>query len=362
MSEHEFLINWAPRNWHIWGSQLSLNYPVLGTEGSSFIDTRANKPGLESLGFYDFFFDLSTQQAIDVHELEGDDYVSALQKIDGAEQALLCFRRRFINTWYPEIEDLKESFFADVWVVRDCQSVNLAEAHYLQSAELRLLKLLNEDEEFDEGDGLFGTDRDSVKYTAIHWRQETLNGQRWQVYEEYSAQDKIAEVLLFPLDHQHYLKIRLYHMAIRGYWEFQSLFDAYCTQIKMHLQIAPLCPPLSQLPQDFDRQCLGLASDKLRNWELLNEEVLEGRHQGYVENVPSSHKDVEESQSKSRAIFSKSGMFLLGVVLGIIISGALKTLYWLEVWEVPHSQIILMGMIASFPLAQWFGKASGKLN
>lgn len=365
MENHEFFQNWESRSWAVWGSKLSLSYPSLATEGHQFVDTKLSEPGRESLEFYDCYFDVAQSIAVDLFEIDSENRLDELKKIDGDAGNLLCFRRRFINTWYPELEGIKESFFADVWVVRNASQGSLLDPANLQLAELNLERLMREayaDEYEDFDDGLFGGDSDQVRFSAINWRVETIGEYDWQRYEEYNAHDKLAQVLLYPLGDSHYLKLRLYHMNVREYVEFQALFDVFCKKVTASISLEPLHKIAGIKLSHLRAEHLGMLGSVQEKWDEFDEKARSGRVEGYQDSVPI-HRPVPETNHKESGTNWTLLIFAsIGFVFALIISGIIKTMHWFTVWEVPYASIIFGIMIASLAASHFLAKISGRLE
>ncbi|BCE00052.1 hypothetical protein [Marinicellulosiphila megalodicopiae] len=365
MENHEFLKNWAQRTWTIWGSKLTLNYPTLETEGHKFVDTQFSEPGRESFEFYDGFFDIAQKDSVDLFDIDDKNRIDELKKIDGDTGNLLCFRRRFINTWYPELEGIKESFFADTWVVRNANQKSLLDPNNLQNAELLLEQLLrkeNADDYENVDDDIFDDGCDEVHFSAIQWRTETVNGNTWQCYDEYNADDKIAQVLLYPLGDAHYLKLRLYHMNVREYAEFQTLFDKFCQKIKTSIKLEPLHPIAETKLSQLDASRLDMSKAAQEKWKAFDAKVRAAELKGYQNSVPIHIPVPQNNHHKSGMNTTWFILVLIVFVFGLIISGMFKTLHWFTLWEVPLANIMFGLMIANLAVTYFLAKISGRLD
>jgi len=326
MENNEFLQSWERRTWVIWGSKLALNYPTLGTEGHSFVDTTLPEPGQESLAFYNIYFDITNNSGVELYEIDEGNRLDELARIDGNTGNLLCFRRRFINTWYPEIETIKESFFADIWVVRNGSLGNLLQPKNLQKAELQLGRLLRKAYADTYPD--FGSDK--VVFSGIEWHTENLAGCLWQCYDEYNAHDKVAHVLLYPLGNSHYLKLRLYHMNVQEYAVDSTLF--------------------------------GMDEASRAEWMDFDKKVRAREVKGYKASVPINKpvaKSPYEEISNTWIWLILGGIFL---ALALVITGMTKTQHWFTVWEVPFAKILFVLMIGNLALSYFLAKMSRKLE
>lgn len=358
MKKDQLLSELQSHSWHIWGSRLDFKYPK-NAEGGDFVDTKAEKPGAESSTFYDHHDDVINEDKADLAELQQHhSWESLLGR-------LISFRRRFIHTWYPSIAGHSESFFSDIWVVRNSSQGDLSISENLQKAEVQFLRIQSKQthwiDELDD-DYYLGPDDDEVVYTGINWHTEVLNGYVWQVYEEYNR-DKISEVILYPLGPNHYLKIRMYHMAIKGCSEFQALLNDFCSMLKSNMKIRPMVVSSSAEVGSLEPSDLGLHGETSETWAAINESVKSDSFVGVTETLgPLSDEELEfepafQEQEETVSVAPLREKIIVGIcwLVGIVcvLAGLYENFQILKHWELPATYIIGL-MISFIPLSYLF--------
>ncbi len=345
MKEHPLFEHFQTHQWRVWGNDLFLNLPSKDSEVVTFVDTRNREPGKESVGFYDDFYDLSTKQPADTDETDAGQYLKKLESLDGERFNLLCTRRRFINTFYPDVFGTIESFFADVWVVRNYHQGDLHQATNLQAAELDWINLSrwgeSEEESADDEDGFLWDSSDDILYTGLNWRQRTLNNTEWQIYDEHNNEDVLAQVWLYPLGPNHYLKLRFYRMRFSRSEQFRNLFIEFCEQVMAATRIEGPRRTKIEFGQTTTvdaENFTELSVKKAAQWSALNEAIRNNRFQPelrVLEALPSP----EKNSKLNNALFY--GILLVGLLAFIfVIIGALNANDWFEEKEIPHASII----------------------
>lgn len=360
MKKEQLLSELQSHSWHIWGSRLDFKYPK-NAEGGDFVDTKAEKPGAESSTFYDHHYDVIKGDEADLAELQKSN------TWEGLLGRLISFRRRFIHTWYPNIAGRRESFFSDIWVVRNSSQGDLSISENLQKAEAQFLRIQEAQESVLDmlAEAYSCEHEDAVVYTGINWHMELKNGYKWQVYEEYNRKDKLSEVILYPLGPSHYLKIRMYHMSIQGYCEFQELLNDFCSMLKSNMKIRPMVVSSSAEVGSLEPSDLGLHGETSETWETINESVQSDNFVGVTETLgPLSDEELEfevvptfqEQEDKVsvaplREKISVGICWLVGIVC--VIAGLYKNFQMFKHWELPAAYLIGL-MISFIPLSYLF--------